>query len=329
MASEKTQPPTPTTTVRELSQLSNQRLKLTLRGGEKGLDNPVTSPRIQKLGLAFAGYIDYLHEGRVQLVGRTELNYLKTLSGADRKTAIQRIFSRKLSCVVITSDLKTPASLLRNCEENKVPLFKTGALSSVAITEISSFLEEQLALTTTIHGVLMEVYGLGLLLLGPSGIGKSECALDLILRGHRLVSDDMIVIRKFGADRLMGSGPSDFQFHMELRGLGIVNIKELFGVSVLSPRTIIDMAMDLVRWDPKEEYDRLGLDERQYSLMDVSVPLITMPVAPARNLATLVEVAVRLQMLKSQGYSPSSEFFKRLDERLKLPRSSSDETWRL
>jgi len=329
MASEKTKPPNPTTTVRELSQLSSQRLKLTPRGGEDGLDNPITSPRIQKLGLALAGYVDYLHEGRVQLVGRTEINYLKTLSAADRKIAIKKIFARKLSCVVITSDLKTPPSLLRNCEENKVPLLKTKALSSVAITEISGFLEEQLALRTTIHGVLMEVYGLGLLLLGPSGIGKSECALDLILRGHRLVSDDMIVIRKFGSDRVMGSGPSDFRFHMELRGLGIVNIKELFGVSVLSPKTIIDIAMDLVRWNPQEEYDRLGLDERQYTLMDVSVPLITMPVAPARNLATLVEVAVRLQMLKSQGYSPSGEFFKRLDERLKPPRSSSDEAWRL
>ncbi len=329
MASEKTKPPNPTTTVRELSQLPSQRLKLTRRGGEDGLDNPITSPRIQKLGLALAGYVEYLHEGRVQLVGRTEINYLKTLSAADRRIAIKKIFARKLSCVVITSDLKTPPSLLRNCEENKVPLLKTKALSSVAITEISGFLEEQLALRTTIHGVLMEVYGLGLLLLGPSGIGKSECALDLILRGHRLVSDDMIVIRKFGSDRVMGSGPSDFRFHMELRGLGIVNIKELFGVSVLSPKTIIDIAMDLVRWNPEEEYDRLGLDERQNTLMDVSVPLITMPVAPARNLATLVEVAVRLQMLKSQGYIPSGDFFKRLDARLKPPRSSSDEAWRL
>ena len=329
MASEKTKPPKSTTTVRKLSQLANQSLKLTLKGGEEGLDNPITSPRIQKLGLALAGYVDYLHDGRVLLVGQTEIHYLKTLSAADRKTAIKRIFARKLSCVVITSDLKTPASLLRNCQENKVPLFKTKALSSRAITKISDFLEEQLALRTTIHGVLMEVYGLGLLLLGPSGIGKSECALDLILRGHRLVSDDMIVIRKFGSERLMGSGPSDFRFHMELRGLGIVNIKDLFGVSVLSPKTIIDIAMDLVRWNPEEEYDRLGLDERQYTLMDVSVPLITMPVAPARNLATLVEVAVRLQMLKSQGYSPSGEFFKQLDRRLKQPRSSSDEAWRL
>ncbi len=172
----------------------------------------------------------------------------------------------------------------------------------------------------------MEVYGLGLLLLGLSGIGKSECGLDLILRGHRLVSDDLVVIRKFGADRLLGSGPTDFQFHMELRGLGIVNIKELFGVSVLSPKKILDLAIDLVRWDAKKEYDRLGLEEQSYSLLDVPIPLITMPVASGRNLATLVEVAVRIQMLKSKGYSPSGDFFSRLESRLKDP---SDETWRL
>ena len=172
----------------------------------------------------------------------------------------------------------------------------------------------------------MEVFGLGVLLLGPSGIGKSECGLDLILRGHRLVSDDLVVIRKFGADRVLGSGPTDFQFHMELRGLGIIDIKELFGVSVVSPKKILDLAIDLVRWDSGKEYDRLGLEERSYSLLDVPVPLITMPVASGRNLATLVEVAVRIQMLKSQGYSPASDFFRRLETRLK---SSSEDVWRV
>ena len=329
MAPEKTEPSKPTATVRALSQLSGQRLKLTLLSGDNALDNPIDSPRIQKLGLALAGYIDYLHEGRVQLVGRTEILYLKTLSAVDRRKAIERIFVRRLSCVVITTGLKAPAALLRNCERHKVPLFETQALSSTTITDITSFLEEQLSLRSTIHGVLMEVYGLGVLLLGPSGIGKSECALDLILGGHRLVSDDLVIIRKFGSDRLMGSGPSEFHFHMELRGLGIINIKELFGISVLSPKTIIDMAIDLVPWNTEEEYDRLGVEERQYSLLDVSVPLITMPVASGRNLATLVEVSVRIQMLKNQGYSPSSDFFKRLDARLKLPRSLADEAWRL
>ena len=318
-----------TTTVRAFEGVSDQRLKIKLLAGADGLDNKITSPRIQRLGLALSGYVDYLHEGRVQLVGRTEISYLKILSAADRKAAIQKIFSRKLCCLVITTNLKAPAALLRHCDRYKVPLFHTEALSSTIITEITDFLEEQLAQKTTIHGVLMEVFGLGVLLLGPSGIGKSECGLDLILRGHRLVSDDLIVIRKFSTDRMLGSGPTDFQFHMELRGLGIINIKELFGVSVLSPKKIIDVAIDLVRWDAKKEYDRLGLEERQYSLLDVAIPLITMPVAPGRNLATLVEVAVRIQMLKGQGYNSSRDFFRKLDARLKAPQPPSDEVWRL
>ena len=315
MASEK-DPHKPTTSVRVLEQIPEQRLKLKMLAGIDGLDNKITSPRIQRLGLAFSGYVDYLHDGMVQMVGRTESDYLKTLSAADRKAAIDRVFTCNLSCLVITGNLRPPKVLIDNCDRFNIPIFQADVLSSVVSREIPGFLEEQLAPTTTVHGVLMEVFGLGVLLLGPSGIGKSECGLDLILKGHRLVSDDLVVIKNFGTDRLLGSGPADFQFHMELRGLGIINIKELFGISVLSPQKFLDLAIDLVRWDSGKEYDRLGFEERSYSLLDVPVPLITMPVAPGRNLATLVEVAVRIQMLKIQGYSPSSDFFKKLESRL-------------
>lgn len=255
-------------------------------------------------------------------MGLSEVTYLKMLSSRRRTEAIDGIFSRRLTCIVITQNLESPTELQRMCDLHKVPLLHTDTPSSTAISETTNFLGEQLAPTTTVHGVAMEVFGLGVLLLGPSGIGKSECALDLIMRGHRLVSDDVIVIKRFGMNSLLGSGPADFQFHMELRGLGIISIKDLFGISSLSNSKTIDLAIDLVRWKAEQEYDRLGLEEKWYTLLEVAVPLFTMPVAPGRNLATLVEVAVRIQMLRGQGYSPSGDLFRKLENRLKVPQAA-------
>ncbi|MGH9341511.1 MAG: HPr(Ser) kinase/phosphatase [Acidobacteriota bacterium] len=310
------------TTVRRLFESGGPRLNLTLLSGERGMENAITSPRIQKLGLALAGYIDYLHKGRVQLIGGTEINYLKTLDSSERKQSVQRIFTRELCCIILTKGLEPPTDLLESCRQQGVPLLQTSALSSAAISEVTSFLEEELAPNVTIHGVFVEVFGMGVLMLGDSGIGKSECALDLIRRGHRLVSDDVVIIKKYGPGRLIGSAPAELKVHMELRGLGIINIKELFGISSLSSKKTIDLAIEMVRWKPQEEYDRLGLEEREYSLLDVAVPLIKMPVASGRNLATLVEVAVRIRMLKSQGYDPSREFIRKHGDRLtvRLPK---------
>lgn len=305
--------PSSSTTIQALFEALRDRLQLDLLAGADGLGNAVVSPRIQKLGLSLAGYSDYVHAGRVQFMGGTEINYLQMLSAEERKHSIECIFSRDMCCILVTRGLDPPPALLQCCNEKRIPVLRTQAQSSAAIAEVTAFLQEKLAPTTTIHGVLMEVFGLGVLMFGPSGIGKSECALDLIMRGHRLVSDDVVIIRKHGTDHLIGSGPAEFQFHMELRGLGIINIKDLFGVSALSNEKAIDLAIHLVRWNPEEEYDRLGLDEKQYSLLDVAVPLIAMPVAPGRNLATLVEVAVRIQLLKGQGYNPSHAFVKKLE----------------
>ena len=322
MPSETPTPPPPSISIEDYQKLFGRKLQLTLVGGAEGADKTITSPRIQKLGLALAGYLDYIHEGRVQFMGLSEVTYLNMLSSQRRTEAIDGIFSRHLTCIVITQSLESPTELQRMCDLHKVPLFHTDTPSSTAISETTNFLEEQLAPTTTVHGVLMEVFGLGVLLLGPSGIGKSECALDLIMRSHRLVSDDVIVIKRFGMNSLLGSGPADFQFHMELRGLGIISIKDLFGISSLSNSKTIDLAIDLVRWKAEQEYDRLGLEEKWYTLLEVAVPLFTMPVAPGRNLATLVEVAVRIQMLRGQGYSPSGDLFRKLENRLKVPQAA-------
>ena len=190
------------------------------------------------------------------------------------------------------------------CREEKIPLLRSSALSSISIAKISGYLEKRLAPRMTIHGVLIEIFGLGVLLLGPSGIGKSECALELVLKGHRLITDDSVEITRRGIDRLSGSGGKVLKHHMELRGLGIINIKELFGISATGASKVVDFAVRLERWNPEAEYDRLGLDQDAIKFLGVSIPLVNMPVAPGRNVATLVEVAARIHLLRQRGYRP-------------------------
>ncbi len=308
---------TPSLTVRDFHASFGARPSLRLLAGGDGLENRITSPRIQKLGLAFAGYTGYLQQGRLQLIGRTEIKYLEGLDSARYQEAIKSISSYRLCCILITSGLAPPSALLEQAEFSKVPVLQTDALSSTIIAKVTSHLQELLAPTSTVHGVMMELFGSGVLLLGESGIGKSECALDLILRGHRLISDDLVILKKYSPDSLVGSGPRDAQPHIELRGLGIINLTQLFGVSVLSPEKAIDLVIQLKRWRKEEEYDRLGLEEKSYRSLEIDLPLITMPVAPGRNLATLVEVAVRIQMLKKRGYNPAREAIEDLEGRLR------------
>ena len=306
--------------VSELYQVKARDLGLRLTGGVNGLENQIDSPRPQKLGLALAGYTDYLRSGRVQFLGRTEMNFLNRLEEAERKEACKRPFVLDLSGIVVTNGLEPPRELREYAKQFGVPILLTDAVSTRALDEISEYLEEELAPTTSIHAVLMEILGLGVLLIGKSGVGKSECGLELVLRGHRLVSDDMVNIKRLGTERLVGSGPDFLRFHMELRGLGIINIRDLFGISSVSLQEPIDLAIELVRWRESSESDRVGFEEREYQLLDTSIPLMTLPVAPGRNVATLVEVAVRIHMLKKQGYEPGAEFLSQLEEKMRLAR---------
>ena len=306
--------------VSELYQVKARDLGLRLTGGVNGLENQIDSPRPQKLGLALAGYTDYLRSGRVQFLGRTEMNFLNRLEETERKEACKRPFVLNLSCIVVTNGLEPPQELREYAKQFGVPILLTDAVSTRALDEISEYLEEELAPTTSIHAVLMEVLGLGVLLIGKSGVGKSECGLELVLRGHRLVSDDMVNIKRLGTERLVGSGPDFLRFHMELRGLGIINIRDLFGISSVSLQEPIDLAIELVRWRERSESDRVGFEEREYQLLDTAIPLMTLPVAPGRNVATLVEVAVRIHMLKKQGYEPGAEFLSQLEQKMRLAR---------
>jgi HPr kinase/phosphorylase len=288
-------------------------LQLTLLAGERGLSRILNSPRIQKPGLALTGFTEHLHPHRVQVFGNTEISYLRTLSEEKQREVLTRLFKEDLACVVLTKGLEPPRVLLEACEEYGLALMKTPLLSSTFIQQVQAFLEEALTETSSIHGVLMDVFGVGILLLGKSGIGKSEIALDLVMRGHRLVADDIVDVARRKPGAVYGAGNPVIKHHMEIRGLGIINIKDLFGVSAVREQKKIELVIELQEWDPQQEYDRLGVEDRFLDIIGVNVPLSVVPVRPGRNMATIIEVAARNHLLKLQGHHSAREFAETLN----------------
>ncbi len=298
--------------VQELEQSQEHHLGLTLMAGRKGLRKKITHSQVQKMGLALTGFTQFVNPERLQIIGNTEMAYFKTLIPETQEKVVRQICSLPLSCLVITRGLEVPELLLREGDEKGIPVFRTNLRSFDFIEKITKFLEEKLASTSSLHGVLMDVFGVGVLLLGKSGIGKSECALDLILRGHRLVADDMVHIQKRSPSFVFGSGFEVIQHHMEIRGLGIINIRSLFGVEAIRERKKIELILELMEWDAHREYDRLGFEEEKFSILGVELPMLRIPVTPARNLTTIIEVAVRNHLLKVMGYDSALEFEKKL-----------------
>lgn len=306
---------TPTLTVRSLLDEGTD-LRLTLLAGESGLGRRITVQRIQKPGLALAGFVRQVHPERVQILGATEISYLETLSEEDARRSVQSFFSLDPACVVVTKGLEVPGLLREASNERGVPLLRTTLVSSVAIDQIQKYLELQLAPTASIHAVLLDVLGVGVLLLGKSGIGKSEAALDLIMRGHRLVADDLVEVRRTSGNVLVGWASELIKHHMEVRGLGIINIKDMFGVAAVRDEKRVELVLELVRWDQSDSHDRLGLDEMVYPILEVPVPLLRIPVSPGRNVSSLIEVAARNRLLQVRGHHSAREFQERLDRAL-------------
>jgi HPr kinase/phosphorylase len=277
--------------------------------GARGAESRyLRTPRIQKLGLALAGFPHYVHEGRVQIIGQSELQYLGQLTHDERRAAIARLEFDKISCVLVTKGQTPPVELVEAAEAVALPLIGTPLVSSAAIIAVTEYLEEALAPREMRHGVLLDLYGLGVLIEGKSGVGKSECALDLIMRGHQLVADDIVEVRRRRPGQLVGSTPDLLREHMEIRGLGILNIRELFGVSAVSGPKQIGLNIRLERWKEASEVDRLGLEERALDILGVAVPYFILPVSPGRNLSTLVETAVRVHLLRLRGYNAAERF---------------------
>jgi len=288
-------------------------LELKLVAGERGMTRPLTGWRIQRPGLAIAGFLPYIKPGRLQILGESELDYIATLTPLERRQRLSAIAQLPVSGFVVTKGLLPPAELARECRRRNVPLFVSTATTSVVIQRITGMLEECLAPQQTVHGVLVDVHGMGVLLIGESGIGKSECALDLITRGHRLVADDAVQISRFPSGELLGRASNLIRYHMELRGIGIINIKHLFGVSAVRASQAVELVISLERWKPGEQYDRLGLSQETYEILGEKRPLMRLPVASGRNLAILIEIAARNELLKSQGYDAAREFTERVD----------------
>lgn len=306
--------------VRELLGQDLVELQLEVLCGEANLHKRITHPRVQKPGLAFAGYYDYIRPGRVQIVGESENKYLATLTPEQRSERFGIIAAMPIPTLVITKGLEPPPELLPLCEEHRLPVLRSPALSSTIIKRISYFLEEHLVPSTMLHGVLLDVYGLGVLLIGESGVGKSECALDLVTRGHSLVADDRVAVKRYPHGDLIGFCEEPLRHHMELRGLGIINIQDLFGLAAIRDRKSIDLVIELEPWDEAKAYDRLGLDETVYKILETPCPYIRMPVALGRNLSILIEIATRNHVLKLQGHHSAREFARKLERQLELGR---------
>ena len=283
-------------------------LGLTLLTGDQGLGHMVFSSRIQKPGLALAGYTEQLHPDRIQVLGNTEISYLSHIGDRLAEESVITLCSFPISCFIITKQLEPPRFFIDAAGQAGIPVLRTHHQSSTFISLITKFLEERLLPITHMHGVLVDVLGVGIMLTGKSGIGKSECALDLVIRGHRLVADDMIFIKKKMPSALVGQAEESLQHLMEIRGLGIINIKDLYGVSSIRDKKIVDMMLELMEWDPQQEYDRLGVDDRHTNILGVDIPHIIIPVRPGRNLGSIIEVAARNFLLKGMGYHSARDF---------------------
>lgn len=287
-------------------------LGLKLLAGKKGLKNLLNIKEINRPGLALGGYFEHFAYERIQIFGKGEMAYIHDLSSKKRKKILEKFFSFSIPCVIVSYNSELPKEVTQIAHNYNLPIIQTPLSTAQLIAEISAYLEEKLSPTTIVHGVLIDVYGLGVLVLGESSIGKSECALELIKRGHILVADDVVKIRQKAGGTLIGAGDELIRHHMELRGLGIIDIRRLFGTGAVLDYSRIELVVRLEMWDSGKVYDRLGIEEKTTTILGVKLPEITLPVRPGRNLAVLIEVAAMNQRLKNHGQHSARELEQRV-----------------
>jgi HPr kinase/phosphorylase len=302
--------------VRDLLERKGDPLQLEALTGDVGLDREIPTPEASSPGLVLAGYTTRFAAHRLHILGETEVSYLSALDAAARRRSLEMLFQFDLPCVVISKGQEPPAELLELARAKGVPVIRTRLKTAEFYRRLKPFLDEAFAPATTVHASLADVFGVGLLFLGRSGIGKSECVLDLVERGHRLVADDLVHITRRGNDVLIGRGHELAQHHMEIRGVGLIDIRALFGVRAVRQQKRIEVVVQLDDWDASREYDRTGIDGQTTQILDVTLPLVTVPLNPGKNLTVICEVVAMNHLLRYSGVDTARAFNDRLIKRL-------------
>ena len=285
---------------------------------------PITVPDTHRPGLALTGFMQNFLNERIQILGETEILYLNTRTPAERKRDVENLFSVPLVCIVVTRDLDVPTVLVETATRKNVPVLRSSMLTTPFIHELTKYLDGFFAPTDVVHGTFVDVYGVGLLFTGRSGIGKSEIALDLVERGHRLVADDTVEVTRKAEDILLGRGQQHLQHFMEIRGIGIINVQDLFGIRAIRVQKRVEVEVHLKQWDSKTDWERQGLDERETKILGVRLPQVVVPLYPGKNITVISEVIAMNQMLKVYGINAAHRFNRMLIDQMESDRKTRD-----
>jgi HPr kinase/phosphorylase len=289
-----------------------QKLGLELMGDSEGMGRTISEPTINRPGLAIAGFFRYFAAKRIQVMGHAEISYLKGLPASERSERIRALFAQKIPCIVVARGLPLPVGLLDHAAKAGIPVFQTPLITMKFINAATIALEDDFAPIASEHGSMVDIMGIGVLIRGSSGIGKSECVLGLIERGYSLVSDDITRFKVLEGRHLLGTSKELTRFHMEVRGIGIINVAAVFGAGSVRPEKQLDLVVTLKDWHEMPDIDRIGIDRESYAILDIPTPHVTIPVRPGRDMARLVEVAALDQKLKAMGHDTAREFNERL-----------------
>ncbi|HEX7572259.1 MAG TPA: HPr(Ser) kinase/phosphatase [Bacteroidota bacterium] len=300
-------------TVGFLYEQTHERFKLKQLNGENGFDHQIKDRNLNRPGLALAGYVELFTYDRVQLMGNTEIRYLNSLRPPQRTASFISLLEFKIPCIILTNGNVISDDLLQAASVKNIPVFGTPFETTKISYFLADFLDDQFSPQIVVHGSLVDVYGAGVLLTGPSGIGKSEIALDLIERGHRLVADDVVMVTRKGEGILMGAGTDLVKHFMEIRGLGLIDVRSMFGIRAIRYQKRVEIVVELEEWKPDQDYTRTGLDEISMTLLDVDIPLVKLPIFPGKNVTVITEVISLNYLLRHYGYDAAKEFSKRLE----------------